>query len=196
MEQYPVFKNLNIILASASPRRHKLMQEAGLKFSVLIPQVEEVYPSSISVEEVTLYLAKLKANFFKINDFTDNTVIISADTIVSLDDEIISKPKSYEDAVYILKKISGKKHVVITGVCLKSKFKTLTFTVKTNVYFKDLTDSEIQYYVDNYRPYDKAGAYGAQEWIGHIGISKIEGSFLNVMGLPIKELYEYLIQFC
>jgi septum formation protein len=186
----------SIILASRSPRRQLLLREMGLDFEVKVPDVDEIYPSGLSAEEIAVYLAELKANSFRTDDTTQGTIIITADTIVSLEDEILGKPVTREDAVEMLRKLSGKMHVVVTGVCLKSAGKKRSFFARTLVWFRELTPREISYYVDNFHPFDKAGGYGAQEWIGYIGISHIEGSYFNVMGLPVKELYEELVSFC
>jgi len=189
------FKKYNIILASKSPRRQNLMKELGLKFKVIsqIP-VKEEYPPSLTCDEIPVYLAKLKAN--SCMDFIDSdTILIAADTIVCLNNEVLNKPDDYQDAFTILKKISGRKHQVITGICIKSKYKEITFNSKSDVYFKELADSEIDYYIKEYKPFDKAGSYGIQEWIGYIGIERIEGSYFNIMGLPTQQLYNELCNF-
>jgi septum formation protein len=184
----------NLILSSKSPRRQLLLKELGWDFTVKVMEVEEVYPPHLKREEVPLFLAVLKAAAF--NDvLTENEILITGDTVVCLDDKIIGKPVDFEDAVRTLKLLSGRKHEVITGMCLKSSQKQKTFHVMTEVYFKPLAEEEILYYIEKYKPYDKAGAYGIQEWIGLIGVEKIHGSHFNVMGLPIKELYEALIAF-
>lgn len=182
-----MINNYNIILASSSPRRISLMRDTGFKFEIRNISVDEEYPSDLKATDVAIYLACKKSDYFK--EVSNDELIITADTTVCLDGEIIGKPKDREDAVNILKKLSGNKHSVITGVCLKMKDKVISFSECTYVYFKDLNDEEINYYVDNFKPYDKAGAYGIQEWIGYIGVEKIEGSFFNVMGLPIHRLY-------
>lgn len=182
-----MINNYNIILASSSPRRISLMRDTGFKFEIRNISVDEEYPSDLKATDVAIYLACKKSDYFK--EVLNDELIITADTTVCLDGEIIGKPKDREDAVNILKKLSGNKHSVITGVCLKMKDKVISFSECTYVYFKDLNDEEINYYVDNFKPYDKAGAYGIQEWIGYIGVEKIEGSFFNVMGLPIHRLY-------
>jgi septum formation protein len=185
-----------IILASQSPRRQLLLGEMGLDFEVKVPDVDEIYPAGLSAEEIAIYLAELKADSFPSEELDRGTIIITADTIVSLDGEILGKPLAREDAIDMLRKLSGKMHVVVTGVCLRSGGKRRSFFARTLVWFRELTPKEIEYYVDNFHPFDKAGAYGAQEWIGYIGISRIEGSYFNVMGLPVKELYEELVSFC
>jgi septum formation protein len=189
------FKDLQLILASASPRRQYLLKELGLDFEILIPQVKENYPPGMSPDQIAVFLAELKAGSFPPSLFHENTIVITADTIVSIEDGILGKPKNYGEAVCMLEKLSGRKHDVITAVCLTSKSRQKTFHVLSSVYFKNLTREEIDYYIDNFQPFDKAGGYGVQEWIGYIGISKIEGSYFNVMGLPVKELYEELLTF-
>jgi len=184
----------NIILASKSPRRQNLLKELGFDFEIKTKEIEEVYPPELQRENVALFLSELKATAF-IDDLKENDLIITSDTIVCLGDEIIGKPKGREDAIKMLEKISGNKHEVITAVTLLSKEKKHTFYEETAVYFKSLTFQEIEYYVDNYQPFDKAGSYGIQEWIGYIGIEKIIGSYFNVMGLPVKRVYEELIKF-
>lgn len=171
------------------------MKHLGLDFDVKVRSVNENYPTELDIDEVASYLSKQKLDAFE-NDFSDESLlVITADTIVVLNDEILGKPASRHDAIITLEKLSGKKHKVITGVSMKSKAREVSFTVSTDVFFKELHKDEINYYVDHYEPYDKAGAYGIQEWIGHIGIEKIEGSFYNVMGLPVSRLYEELMKF-
>ncbi len=191
-------KNYKIILASHSPRRQYLLKELGIDFEIKIKdngeiKFNEVYPKTLKKEQIALYNAGLKAKACE-NEISDNTILITADTIVCLGNEVLNKPDDYDDAVKMLNKLSGKKHQVITGVCIKSTLKnsSISFYDTTNVYFKELTRQEITYYVNKFKPYDKAGAYGIQEWIGYIGIEKIEGSYFNVMGLPVQKLYEEL----
>ncbi len=185
----------HIILASQSPRRQYLLKELGFNFEIRETNVKEDYPAGLKPEEIAVFLAELKAGSFDISRLDEKAIIITADTIVSLGDEILGKPASYGEAVVMLQKLSGRKHDVITAVCLKSTKKKQVFHVLSSVYFKELTLEEIEYYIDNFQPFDKAGGYGIQEWIGYIGINKIEGSFFNVMGLPVKELYEELLKF-
>jgi septum formation protein len=185
----------DLVLASQSPRRQYLLKELGLDFEVRTTNVEETYPETLTHQEIAVFLARLKADSFDSARMNSRTLILTADTIVSIGDEILGKPGSYNEAVSMLKKLSGQKHDVITGVCLKSRKKVKTFFVISSVFFKDLSMEEIDYYIDKFQPFDKAGGYGVQEWIGYIGISKIEGSFFNVMGLPVKELYEELLSF-
>ncbi len=186
--------NKKIILASKSPRRQHLLKEMGFDFEVKIKDVPEDYPSKLKREKVALYLSELKADAFD-EELDDDTIVITSDTIVCIENEVINKPKDYNDAVCMLKKISGNKHTVFTGVCLKSNKKKKSFYSSTDVYFRELTLSEIEHYIKTYEPYDKAGAYGIQEWIGYIGINRIEGSFYNVMGLPTSKLYHELLDF-
>jgi len=187
-------KNYNIILASKSPRRKELLEGLNIPFEVVIHEVDEVFPDGLPMEEIPVFLAKLKAAPF-LEEIKSNSLVITADTIVWIDGIVLGKPNNYEHASVMLRQLSGKKHVVVTGVCLTSKDKQVTFSASTDVYFKNLTDSEIDYYLKNYHPYDKAGSYGVQEWIGYIAIDKIEGSYFNVMGLPVKRLYEELAKF-
>lgn len=172
----------------------QLLKELGLQFVVQTIEVDEVYPNTLKKEEVPTYLAELKAQPF-VNELNANDLVITADTVVCLGNSILGKPKDYNEAVQMLQDLSDGEHQVITGVCLTSKQKTSSFHSLTNVRFKSLTKQEIEYYVNTFKPYDKAGAYGIQEWIGTIGISHIEGSFYNVMGLPIQKLYEEIQKF-
>ena len=183
-----------IILASGSPRRSQLMLDAGFRFEIRKKDVEEVYPSGLDIASVPEYLAKLKAAAFR-GELKEDELVVTADTVVCVDAKILGKPHNRETAISMLETLSGKKHTVITGVCLTTSQKKESFSVHTDVYFKRLTAEEITYYVDNYKPFDKAGAYGIQEWIGYIGIERIEGSFYNVMGLPVQKLYEALQRF-
>lgn len=183
-----------IILASASPRRQQLLKELGIDFTVEVKPIDETAPKELKAQEIPLYLSQKKAAEFK-NTIDDNTIVITADTIVWINEKEIGKPKDYADAVNMLKTLSGNMHEVFTGVTLTSKKKSYSFFVTTKVFFKPLTAEEITYYLDNYKPFDKAGSYGIQEWLGYIGIEKIEGSYFNVMGLPLKELYEELGRF-
>jgi septum formation protein len=171
-----------------------MLKELGLDFEIKTREVEEIYPEELQPEEIPVYLAELKAKAFE-SDFTNNELVITADTIVCVDDWILGKPKDRDEAVKMLKALSGRSHQVISGVCLMSKEKKLSFATTTNVHFKNLSDEEIAYYIDNYKPFDKAGAYGIQEWIGFIGIDGIEGSYFNVVGLPIQRLYQELSEF-
>lgn len=188
------FNKYKIILASKSPRRQYLLKELGLDFEVRTKDVDESFPSELKAQEIPLYLCQKKADAFR-EELSDNTIVITADTIVWVEGQVLNKPENYEDAVRMLRLLSGKMHEVFTGVCLRSKHKTKSFYAVTKVYFKTLSQEEIEFYINNYQPYDKAGAYGAQEFIGYIAIDKIEGTYFNVMGLPLKELYENLLGF-
>jgi septum formation protein len=186
--------HFEIILASKSPRRQQLLADLGLKFSVQSMDIPEEFPEGLGMTEIPVYLAELKAGAFR-PFLKNNQLVITADTIVWLDGKVLNKPTDYADGFRMLRNLSGKKHQVITGVCLLSTGKKVSFYASTDVWFKELSDEEINYYLENFRPYDKAGAYGIQEWIGYIGINHIEGSFFNVMGLPIQSLYEHLKTF-
>jgi len=185
-------KNKNIILASGSPRRQELFKELGLDFSIQVKAIKEIYPSTLKKEEITNYLAELKAAAF--NELAENDIIITSDTIVWLNNKAIEKPKDKLHAIKMLKELSGTGHKVITSICIKTIASQKVFHDETTVYFKPLSMEEITYYVENYEPFDKAGAYGIQEWIGFIGVTKIEGSYFNVMGLPVHKLYEELMK--
>jgi len=183
-----------IILASKSPRRKQLLEEAGFQFEVKTREVDESYPASIPTEKVAEYLAEKKAKGIQ-DLITDDEIILTSDTIVVLGNTIFGKPKDAEDAFNILKQLSGKTHQVITGVCLLSKNKKKIFSSSSKVHFDILSDSEIHYYVNKFKPFDKAGAYAIQEWIGLCKIKKIEGTYSNIMGLPMREVYFELINF-
>ena len=180
-----------IILASQSPRRIELMQQAGFRFTTLIPEkFDEIYPLSLQREEIPLYLARQKADvFLRSTTIPDDTIVITADTIVWLGEQALGKPADRPEAIKMLEALSGNMHHVYTGVCLTTNRQQSVFFAESKVFFRPLTDDEIEYYVDNFNPYDKAGAYGIQEWIGIVGVEKIEGSYENVMGLPIEKLY-------
>jgi septum formation protein len=186
--------NFRLILASRSPRRQQLLQELGLKFDVVIKEYSETYPEGLVGDEIARYVSREKAISFR-NEISDNEIVIAADTIVWCNNKVLGKPVDSDDAVRILKEISGNTHEVITGVSLISLSKEVTFSVSTKVTFETLSEEEILYYVDNYRPYDKAGAYGIQEWIGLLACSHIDGSYFNVVGLPVQRLYKELIKF-
>ena len=183
-----------LILASKSPRRQYLLKELGFDFEVRTKEVDESFPDHLKAQEIPLYLCEKKADAFD-EELHDDTVVITADTIVWVNGQVLNKPENFADAVRMLKLLSDNVHEVYTGVCLKSKNKKVSFYALTTVYFKKLSQEEIEYYINNHNPYDKAGAYGAQEWIGYIAIEKIEGTYFNVMGLPVKELYEELLKF-
>ncbi|WP_297101183.1 Maf-like protein [uncultured Draconibacterium sp.] len=184
----------NFILASKSPRRQELLKSLGIGFQVKTKDVDENYPAELSPDQIPGYLAEKKAKAFS-NELNNNDLLITADTIVVLNGKVLEKPEDYDHAYEMLSALSGKMHEVITGVCLSSTKKSVVFSSLTNVQFKQLTNTEIDYYITHYKPFDKAGAYGIQEWIGAIGISHIEGSFYNVMGLPLQKLYEEIQKF-
>jgi septum formation protein len=179
-----------LILASSSPRRQYLMTEAGFTFTVEKPDVEEDFPSNMPVDQVARYLASKKAEFFRPK--MRNEIIVTADTVVVLGNMILNKPRDRQHAIEMLSALSGNVHLVITGVCILSKEKEESFDDTTEVKFKKLTQAEIEFYVDHYKPFDKAGAYGAQDWIGMVAIEKITGSYFNVMGLPIHKVHQHL----
>ena len=193
-----------LILASNSPRRRELLGGLDIPYEVhVIKGIDESYPDTLSAKEVAEYIASKKAEPYKewfTNKeavpegitMTDDTVVVTADTVVVVDDEILGKPKDREDAHRMLRLVSGRTHQVYTGVCLLSKDKEKHLSVCTNVTFRELTDEEIYYYIDNYKPFDKAGAYGIQEWIGYIGVTRLEGSYFNVMGLPVQRINDEL----
>ncbi|TAJ15785.1 septum formation protein Maf [Marinilabiliaceae bacterium JC017] len=190
IEQY------SIVLASQSPRRQQLLNDLGIEFEVLVkPEIEESFPDSLPMTEIPIYLAKHKATAYQEELTHDNILVITADTIVCCDNKVLGKPADYNQAIEMLQNLSGKAHEVITGVAITTQQKQHTFYASTKVFFKDLTPQEIEYYVTNYKPYDKAGAYGIQEWIGLTAIEKIEGSYFNVMGLPVQKLYTELLNF-
>lgn len=179
-----------LILASSSPRRQYLMKEAGFSFSVEKPEVEEDFPAAMPVDQVAKYLASKKAEFFRPQ--IHNEIIVTADTVVILGNKIMNKPQDRSEAIAMLSELSGKTHLVMTGVCILSKEKEESFDDTTEVTFQNLSQNEIEFYVDNYKPFDKAGAYGAQDWIGMVAIQTIKGSYFNVMGLPIHKVYQHL----
>lgn len=183
-----------IILASRSPRRQQLLHELGLKFDVVIKEYEEIYPEGLDGGEIARYIANGKAASFR-NELSDNEIVIAADTIVWCNGKVLGKPVDQEDAVAILKEISGNTHEVITGVSIRSNSKEITFSESTKVTFEAFSEEEIAYYIANYKPYDKAGAYGIQEWIGIVACSHIDGSYFNVVGLPVQRLYKGLQRF-
>jgi septum formation protein len=188
------FKNHNIILASGSPRRQQFLKELEIDFEIRLKEIEEIYPDQLIAEEITNFLAKLKASAFE-NELQDNEVLITSDTIVWLNNKALGKPIDASHAVRMLTEMSGKTHKVITSVCIKSTKKEVVFHEETLVTFTDLSLEEIEFYLKNYKPFDKAGSYGIQEWIGLIAIEKIEGSYANVVGLPTHKLYKELMNF-
>lgn len=186
-------KDIKIILASGSPRRQQFFKDLDLNFEIKIREVEEIFPPHLQSYEITNYLAQLKAEAF--NDLNSDELLITSDTLVLLDGKTLGKPSSGEDAIKMLQNLSGKTHEVITSVCFKTKNKTEIIYEITKVTFAELSLESIQYYITKYKPLDKAGSYGIQDWIGLIGISKIEGSYTNVVGLPTEKVYQYLLKF-
>ena len=185
---------INIILASGSPRRQQFFKEMDLHYTIRLKEIEEIYPEHLQAEEITNFLAELKASAFE-NELEENDVLVTSDTIVWLNGKALGKPKDYDDAFKMLQQLANQTHEVITSVCLKSIDKTDVFHCVTKVTFANLSDEAIQYYLDNYQPFDKAGSYGIQDWIGLIGISKIEGSYTNVVGLPTEMLFQKLMNY-
>ncbi len=188
------FPSYNYILATKSPRRIQLLEELGISFTVQSVDISESYPKNLGMLEIPVFLARQKAGPFE-GSLGENDLLIAADTIVWLRREVLGKPSGEAEAKEMLRKLSGHIHQVVTGVCLKSRLKERTFYAVTHVEFKELTDQEINYYVTNYNPYDKAGAYGIQEWIGMAGITRVEGSYYNVVGLPVQRLYTEILAF-
>ncbi|MDR1719737.1 MAG: Maf-like protein [Dysgonamonadaceae bacterium] len=184
----------DIVLGSNSPRRKELLAGLDIPFEVkTMPNVDETYPPALQKEAIPIYLSVKKANAYS-RLMTDRTLLITADTIVWLEDRVFNKPADEADAIQMLRALSGKTHEVITGVAVTTKEKQLTFHSVSKVTFAVLEEEEIHYYISKYKPYDKAGAYGVQEWIGYVGVEQLEGSFYNVMGLPVRMLYSYLKQ--
>lgn len=189
------FEKYNIILGSNSPRRKQLLKGLDITFEVrVIVDVDESYPDILPAAEVPVYLAKKKAGFY-LEQLTARDILITADTIVLASGKVLGKPASREEAIRILETLSGNEHEVITGVCITTLLGNSDFSVISKVKFGNLTSAEITYYIDKYQPYDKAGGYGIQEWIGYVGVEEIEGSFYNVMGLPVQRLYQELKSF-
>lgn len=188
--------NHKIILASNSPRRRELMSGLGIPFEVrVLPDIDESYPASLTAQETAEYIATKKAVAYK-RQMSDNELIITADTVVIVDDEVLGKPSDAQEARQMLFKLSGRTHQVVTGVCLTTLQRDVHFSVTTDVTFKELTEAEVDYYIKNYQPFDKAGSYGIQEWIGYIGCTGLRGSYYNVMGLPVQRIYTELLRFC
>lgn len=187
-------RGYKIILASASPRRQQFFNDLDLDFEIRLKDIEEIYPECLQGVDITNYLAQLKASAFE-GELKENDLLITSDTIVWLNNKALGKPKNYDDAFDILKSLSNATHEVITSVCFKTTNKIETLFEVTKVTFNSLSDDTIYYYLDNYKPFDKAGAYGIQEWIGLIGITRIDGSYTNVVGLPTEKVYQYLSEF-
>jgi septum formation protein len=184
-------KNYNVILASGSPRRHQFFKELDLEFKIQIKEIEEKFPKHLKGAEITDFLANLKSQAF--TNLTEKDLLITSDTIVWLENKALGKPKNKQEAYTMLKELSGKKHEVITSISIRNNNFQKIINDTTVVYFKEISDKEITYYINNYNPYDKAGAYGIQEWIGFIAIDKMEGSYFNVVGLPVHKLFKELM---
>jgi septum formation protein len=187
-------KGRKVVLASGSPRRKELLASIVEEFTVRVPQVDETFPASLRGKEIAEYLAALKAEAAQV-DLQENEIAITSDTIVWLGDEVLNKPKDAAEAAEMLRKLSGRTHEVITAIALADQQRKIILSDTTEVRFKTLTESEIQYYIQHYKPFDKAGAYGIQEWIGYVGVTEIKGSFYTVMGLPVHLLYDALLGF-
>lgn len=180
-----------LILASGSPRRQQFFKDLDLDFEIRLKEIEEVFPPELKAEEITNYLAELKASAFE-GELNNDEILITSDTIVWHNNKALGKPKDAQDAFEILKSLSNATHEVITSVCFKTNVDATTLYEVTRVTFNELSDEAIWYYIENFKPFDKAGAYGIQEWIGFVGVSKIEGSYANVMGMPTDKVYEFL----
>ena len=192
---YNMLSNLNkyiVVLASKSPRRQELLRGMGVDFEILTKETAENYPADLPLDEVPKYLSLQKSLAFNNDELPADYLLITSDTVVICESEILGKPKDREDAARMLQLLSGKTHHVVTGVTVRSAEKTESFAVRSNVTFAQLDADEINYYIEHCKPFDKAGAYGIQEWIGYVGISGLEGSFYNVMGLPTRRLYQCL----
>jgi len=187
-------KDTRVILASGSPRRQFLLGELGIDFQVRLSEVEEDFPAHLKREEIPVFLAE-KKSLAGAQNLADDELLITADTIVWIDGRVLNKPANPEEALEMLRQLSGKMHEVISAVCLRNRRKSHTFYVVSEVIFRPLTEEEIRYYVNRFSPLDKAGAYGVQEWIGYIGVEAIRGSFYNVMGLPLSEVYSEMMAF-
>ena len=191
-----MISDYRLVLASNSPRRKELLAGLGLDFSTrVLDGIDETYPAGLEVSQIPLYISRVKADAYR-SAMNEGELIITADTIVAVDDVVLGKPSDYQDAVRMLSMLSGRCHKVITGVTLTAADRQKSFSVTTDVWFSELTEQEIDYYVRNYKPFDKAGAYGIQEWIGYIGVERMEGSYFNVVGLPVQRLYRELTDFC
>lgn len=189
-----ILKNYKIILASGSPRRQQFFKDLNLDFEIRLKDIDEIYPLNLKAEEITNYLAELKANAFA-GELKKNEILVTSDTIVWFKNKALGKPKNFENAVLMLQSLSNNTHEVITSVCFKTFTNQITFYDVTKVTFGELSDDSICYYLENFQPYDKAGAYGIQDWIGFIGVSKIEGSYTNVMGMPTEKVYQHLLEY-
>ncbi len=186
----PKLKEFKIVLASGSPRRQQFFKDLGLEFEIRLREIEEVYPNHLVAEEITNYLAELKGKAFE-NDLANNEILITSDTIVWHKDKALGKPKDVKDAFEMLKNLSNSTHQVITSVSFKTNDKVTTLHDYTEVTFAELSDEMIQYYISNFKPFDKAGSYGIQDWIGLVGVTSVVGSYTNVMGLPTHLVYDF-----
>lgn len=185
-------QHYKIVLASNSPRRRELLSGLNLEYTVrVLPDIDESYPDTLKGEEIPMYISREKAKAYR-NSMAEDELIITADTVVCINEKVLGKPRTQEEAKEMLRELSGKTHQVITGVCLMTCGLQRTFSATTQVTFNVLTEDEIEFYVEKFRPLDKAGAYGVQEWIGFVGVSRLEGSYFNVMGLPVQRLYQEL----
>jgi septum formation protein maf len=185
-------QHYKIVLASNSPRRRELLSGLNLEYTVrVLPDIDESYPDTLKGEEIPMYISREKAEAYR-NSMAEDELIITADTVVCINEKVLGKPRTQEEAKEMLRELSGKTHQVITGVCLMTCGLQRTFSATTQVTFDVLTEDEIEFYVEKFRPLDKAGAYGVQEWIGFVGVSRLEGSYFNVMGLPVQRLYQEL----
>lgn len=190
-----MLESYKVILASNSPRRKELLAGLGISFDVMtIPGIDESFPDSLQGGEIPLFLAQKKCDAYR-DILKDNTLVITADTIVWQDGKVLGKPRDRREAIEMLSSLSGSSHYVYTGVCVRDCHKEISFYSESKVYFDSLDLSEIEFYVDQFKPFDKAGSYGIQEWIGYIGVKRIEGSYFNIMGLPIQRLYQELKMF-
>lgn len=187
-------KEKKLILASASPRRKTLLEGLDIQFEVRVKECDENYPDDIQLRDVARYLAQKKSEVY-LEELQDKEIIICCDTTVLKDNDLLNKPNGAAEAKSMLQKLSGNQHEVITGVCIRSKEKNICFDVISKVWFNRLDEDEIDYYIEKYKPYDKAGSYGIQEWLGYIAIEKIEGSYYNIMGMPVHKIYEELKRF-
>jgi septum formation protein len=190
-----ILRHYNLLLGSKSPRRQELLKALGLRYTLVDIDVEEVYPAHLEGADIARYLCELKAYAFDSELLPEDSILVTADTIVWLDGKYIGKPSGKEDAIAMLKQLSGKQHSVFSGICLRSTKRKVVFHAHTLVKFRELALDEIEYYVNHYKPYDKAGSYGIQDWIGYIGITGIEGCYYNVMGFPVEMFYEQLTKF-
>lgn len=188
-------KDYRLLLASQSPRRRELMDGSGLPYLLATKyDCDEIYPAEMPAEEVPLYLSRLKSESYP-EPLGPNDILLTADTVVIADDRVLGKPRDREQAAVMLRTLSGRRHTVVSGVTLRTAGRTHSFAAESGVWFRPLRDEEIAYYLDRYHPYDKAGSYGIQEWMGYVAIERVNGSFYNVMGLPIQKVYTELEKF-